>query len=726
MVFLARVRPLAVFTVAAWLVSGLGGCSSESAPVAQAPQPEPSSVATVASADTAAATPAADQAAPRELERIAAALEESPAPPNDPPEVPEIAQESDEEDEQGVNYWENVQFGPTQFEEVVEFVREYYIDPNTSEHDGYVEACTWMMGSLEVAYYAMPKAFYEARKADPDEKGELDGEVIPFKGNPQVVLVRSPRPKKEERGPRKTDDEIREARVKIEARRKHLNAEWEKVPFDRAVFDVCFSQAKELDQRDMKEASVRRQLAEKLDAEVDAPEASKEKKKDKKKGEGAANTEADKPAGKDAEVAKKPEAGAKKKDKKKYERPTPEEFEKQLWISSAQGFLRSLDPHSSVVSEKAWEESTKRTTDSSFEGIGAILTKRDEQIMVESPIEGQPAFQAGIRAGDIIVKVDEKSVEGLELQPVVQKIRGPSGTEVVLTIRREGEPEDLSIAIKRSFIKMQNVTQKMVKDHKDIGYIKLNGFVKTSAERIREAVAQLEAESPSKKLRGLVLDLRRNSGGLLQEAVEVADIFLREGTIVSVRDRTESDRGEKVYKATPNEFISTPLVVLVDDGSASASEIVAGAIQDNKRGLVIGDRTFGKASVQTLFNPRRGNGYYIKLTVARYYAPSGRTIQVLGISPDFEVPLEVGKAMPLGFREENLSDHLLAIEGPPPVRDEVLRSSLNACIEKRGIAERIHQADPNPQIRFDYPLMKAADYLECLIDQQAQASAKPE
>jgi C-terminal peptidase prc len=396
---------------------------------------------------------------------------------------------------------------------------------------------------------------------------------------------------------------------------------------------------------------------------------------------------------------------------------------KELWLAAAQGYLRALDPHSSVISEKAWEKSTKETTDASFEGIGAVLTKRDDNIIVESPIEGQPAFHAGVRAGDIIVKVDDKSVVGMELQPVVKRIKGKKGTKVVLTLRREGEPEDIEIGIVRDRIEMLNVEAKLIRHHRDLGYVKLTGFVSSSYDSVREAIDRLESQTSTGKLRGLVLDLRRNSGGLLEQAVKISDMFLPNGTIVSVRDRLRGG-SDKVYTAHQRDTYEMPLIVLVNDGSASASEIVAGAIQDNGRGLVVGERTFGKASVQTLFNPRTHREYYIKLTVARYYAPSGRTIQVLGIQPDIEVAPEVGKPMPLGFREEDLGNHLGAIETEyAPVNAQKVEA-VKACAEKRSIAEKIHQADPNPQLRFDYQLFKAADYLECLVDLDAVAHGK--
>ena len=391
---------------------------------------------------------------------------------------------------------------------------------------------------------------------------------------------------------------------------------------------------------------------------------------------------------------------------------------KKHYVAAAQGFLYSLDPHSSMVSAEAWDESTKSTTDSSFEGIGAILTQRDEMTIVESPLEGHPAHLAGVRAGDVILKVDGKDIGGLPLHKVVKRIRGPKGQAVVLTVRREGEPDEKQFSIVRAHIDIKNVSGRLIPQHKDLGYLKLTGFVPTSTSELEKWYDEISKQTSGGKLRGLVFDLRNNSGGLLQQGVKVADKFLRDGVIVSVKNRVKSD---EVYRAHDADTWDVPLIVLVNDGAASASEIVASALQDNGRGLVVGERSFGKASVQTLFSPLLRKDYYIKLTIARYYSPSGRTIQVVGVSPDLEVPPDVDGKMPLGFREENLSHYLTPIASDIKSPNEALAKRVKECADQRGIAEKIHAADPHPQVKYDYQLMKSADYLECLIDLQAEA-----
>ena len=290
-------------------------------------------------------------------------------------------------------------------------------------------------------------------------------------------------------------------------------------------------------------------------------------------------------------------------------------------------------------------------------------------------------------------------------------IRGKKATKVVLTVSREGTTGTIDVPIIRARIDIKNVSGRMIIGHDGIGYIKLTGFVGTTTAEMVRTYNELQKKAGSAGLKGLILDLRRNSGGLLNQGIQVADRFLEEGIIVSVKQRGGSMEHER---ATSGDTWDVPVVVLVNDGAASASEIVASAIQENGRGLVIGDRTFGKASVQTLFNPFMQDDYYIKLTVARYYSPSGRTLQVHGVTPDMVIPPEIDGKMPLGFREENLSHHLSAIGGRENNPNKKYIARVEACVAKSGKARKIHKNNPNPAIKFDYQLMYGADVLECM------------
>ncbi len=317
-----------------------------------------------------------------------------------------------------------------------------------------------------------------------------------------------------------------------------------------------------------------------------------------------------------------------------------------------------------------------------------------------------------MRAGDIIHKVDGNEVAGLLLTKVVKQIRGKRNTVVTLTISRESDPEPKDYAITREHIDVKNVDGSLVKEYGGVATVKMNGFIPQSVTDLRDMITKLEKQAPGGKLNGLILDLRNNSGGLLDKAIKIADLFLAKGRIVSVKSRRKA---EEVHEAAPSPSdYGYPLVVLVSDGSASASEIVASALQDNKRGLVVGLRTFGKASVQTLFEPALHQDYYIKLTIARYYAPSGYTLQVVGVTPDVEVAPEGDGKIPVGFREENLNNHLVPIQGTQksPWADQM--PALDKCVKETGKADAIAKREPKPQIHPDYQLLRAADYVTCI------------
>jgi len=299
----------------------------------------------------------------------------------------------------------------------------------------------------------------------------------------------------------------------------------------------------------------------------------------------------------------------------------------ELTNKAIQGMLQSLDPYSAYLSPERYRD-LEIGTSGEFGGVGMEVTTENGYLKVITPIEGGPAEKAGIKPKDLIIEIEGESTKGMVVQEAVSVLRGPKGSPVNITVEREGVSQPLKITLIRDKITVKSVKYKMLDNQ--IGYIKLSQFQEASSKELRNALSELESQN-GKKLRGVVLDLRNNPGGLLGEAIEIVDEFIDQGLIVSVRGRTEGQTRE--YYATKNgEFQEYPIVVIVNDGSASASEVVAEALQDNNRATILGTNTFGKGSVQTIIRLEDGSG--LKLTTAKFYAPSGRSISEIGVTPD--------------------------------------------------------------------------------------------
>ena len=333
-----------------------------------------------------------------------------------------------------------------------------------------------------------------------------------------------------------------------------------------------------------------------------------------------------------------------------------EDIEDKVLLENAiRGLLTGLDPHSAYLDKEAFTE-LREGTSGEFGGLGIVVGMKDGFVNVISPIDDTPAERAGVKSGDLIIRLDDKNVKGMTLEDAVSIMRGKPNTDIELTIVREGADKPLKIEITRAIIKIQSVRSKTL--DKGFGYIRVSAFQERTGADLRKAISKLKKEN-NKKLKGLVLDLRNNPGGLLSAAVEVSDAFLEGGTVVSIKGRDESNT--TTYNAKGLDLISkAPIVVLINGGSASASEIVAGALQDHKRAIIMGSLSFGKASVQTVVP--LGNGSALKLTTARYYTPSGASIQAKGITPDIVLDdVKVSKAEDNGFKrtkEKDLTGHL--------------------------------------------------------------------
>jgi carboxyl-terminal processing protease len=302
----------------------------------------------------------------------------------------------------------------------------------------------------------------------------------------------------------------------------------------------------------------------------------------------------------------------------------------ELTTKAIEGMLRGLDPYSAYLSPERYRD-LEIGTSGEFGGVGMEVTTKNGLLEVIAPIEGGPAEKAGIKPKDLIVEIEGKTTKDMIVQEAVKLLRGPKGSSVNITIEREGEPNPIKITLIRDKITIKSVKQKLLDNQ--IGYIKLSQFQEESSQELRTALLELESQN-GKDLRGVILDLRNNPGGLLGEAIEVVDEFIDQGLIVSVRGRYE-DQTREFYATKDGNFQQYPIVVIVNEGSASASEVVAEALQDSKRATIIGTNTFGKGSVQTIIRLEDGSG--LKLTTAKFYAPSGRSISEVGVTPDIIV-----------------------------------------------------------------------------------------
>jgi carboxyl-terminal processing protease len=322
------------------------------------------------------------------------------------------------------------------------------------------------------------------------------------------------------------------------------------------------------------------------------------------------------------------------------------------------GMITSLDPHSRYMNESAWHE-MQDTTHGEFGGLGIEVTMEDGLVKVVAPIDGTPAAKAGIMSGDLVAQIDDEAVQGLTLEQAVSKMKGPVKTKTKLTIIRKGSDNPINLTIVREIISVPPVSYHT--DGGNIGYIRISSFNEKTTDELKKAIGDISKQIPVSNLAGFVVDLRNNPGGLLEQAVSVSSAFMTRGEVVSTRGRKPEETQR--FSARGGDLAKgKPLVVLINGGSASASEIVAGALHDHKRATLIGTRSFGKGSVQTIIPLGSSNGA-LALTTARYFTPSGRSIQARGISPDIEVVQDVPdelKGRPELKGEASMRGHLSA------------------------------------------------------------------
>ena len=302
----------------------------------------------------------------------------------------------------------------------------------------------------------------------------------------------------------------------------------------------------------------------------------------------------------------------------------------EMMDSAINGVLQSLDPYSAYMSPELFKE-MQTDTRGEFGGLGIEIGMEAGVVKVISPIDGTPAEKAGIKAGDYIVKIGKEQVQGKSLMEAVKLMRGPVGTSIDLTIRRKNVKKPLEFKITRKIIEVQSVSSKIISEEKNIGYIRLKSFNENSDNQFLQSVKKFEKNS---KIKGYVIDLRNNPGGLLTQAINITDFFLDDGEIVSTKGRKISET-RKFFARKGDEIKGKPIVVLINNGSASASEIFAGALKDHKRAIILGENSYGKGSVQSIIPLRNGGG--MRLTISKYYLPSGKSISEVGVTPDILV-----------------------------------------------------------------------------------------
>ncbi|AXX86058.1 carboxyl-terminal protease family protein [Malaciobacter marinus] len=375
------------------------------------------------------------------------------------------------------------------------------------------------------------------------------------------------------------------------------------------------------------------------------------------------------------------------------------------------GLMQELDAHSSFLDKKSTKEMSIQTN-GEFGGLGITVGMRDSALTVISPIDGTPAYEAGIKSGDIILKIDDKSTLNMTLNDAVGLMRGKPKTKINLTVVRKGENKPLKITIVRDIIKVQSVFSKKIDDN--LLYLRIASFDKKVTDKLKDIIKK------HTKTKGIVLDLRNNPGGLLAQAISVTDLFVDSGVIVSQKGRDASDE-EKFYAKYTNTLTDVPMVVLVNAGSASASEIVSGALQDHKRAIIIGEKTFGKGSVQAVLPIVKDRSENIKLTIAKYYLPSGRTIQAKGITPDiiaFAGKTVTEPSNDFQIKEADLKKHLeeeLEKVEDKKTKKEVKSGKDKEKVEKKEEDKEKEEIITKKDIQNDNQINSAINILKSLI-----------
>lgn len=575
------------------------------------------------------------------------------------------------------------QFGQDNFDDIVKYALDNYIDPGVDTGRGYVGAAESALRALPYPLILYPRSFYQNQNQVLRPIRIIPGKLIgEFSGTPYVVLepdwtayekkrnTIEEQEQKERQGLNTSEraQKAQEVREQIQSEQRALDDAWQKIQFSREDF-----------------LKVVTWIETNRDNYITPPDTQSQ--------------------------SEAPDFD-------------PSSFGlNHVYFAAANGFLKSLDPHSAILDMQTWDKIRKESEDSTFEGIGAMLRGGgSSEVIVETPLPGSPALKAGLRAGDIIKKVDDNSIEGLPLSDVVKQIRGPRDTTVTLTVERPTTLETLDISIRRGVIEQKAVSSTYIPDSplkgfstQKIGVIKLSSFLfdrTYPSDLIREEYESLVNQADG-KLEGLVLDLRGNPGGDLREAIKVAGLFLPKGLeVVEIKGRRDSKEEKNNLRPIFLHSAEAPLIVMIDAGSASASEIVASALKDHNAALIVGERSFGKATVQSLESL---GDVIIKLTTARYYAPDGYTIQVYGVNPDVAISPEADGSFPPRFREEDMWQHLPELQErkKKPGRQAWV-DSLKKTVGENESAEKFLRDHKSDAIKPDAALIRAIAYIDAL------------
>ncbi|MBR31351.1 MAG: peptidase S41 [Spirochaetaceae bacterium] len=575
------------------------------------------------------------------------------------------------------------QFGQDNFDDIVKYALDNYIDPGVDTSRGYVGAAESALRALPYPLILYPKSFYQNQNQLLRPIRIIPGKVVPGYHSRSFVILEpdwkayekkrnqiEEREQKEREGLSNNQraEKAQSVREQIQGEQKALEEAWRSINFSRDDFREIVVWIEDNRESYMTPPDT--------ESQSEAPDFD------------------------------------------------PSSFGlNHVYFAAANGFLKSLDPHSAILDMETWDKIRKESEDSTFEGIGAMLRGGGSaEVIVETPLPGSPALKAGLRAGDIIKKVDGNSIEGLPLSDVVKQIRGPRDTTVTLTVERPTTLETLDIPIRRGVIEQKAVSSTYIPDsplkaytQKKIGVIKLSSFLfdrTYPSDLIREEYESLVNQADG-KLEGLVLDLRGNPGGDLREAIKVAGLFLPKGLeVVEIKGRRDSKEEKNNLRPIFLHSAEAPLVVMIDAGSASASEIVASALKDHNAALIVGERSFGKATVQSLESL---GDVIIKLTTARYYAPDGYTIQVYGVHPDIAISPEADGTFPPRFREEDMWQHLPELQErkKKPARQAWIQT-LNDVVGENEAAEKFLKEHKDDAIKPDAALIRAIAYFDAL------------